>query len=280
MINGTERVCVQGITGRYGSFHTKKMLKYGTNIVCGVSKNKVVKELDGIPVLNDMYDAVEKYNCDTSIVFVPAKHAKNAIFEAINAGIKKIITITEHIPIHDMMEIYKLSKQNNVTFIGPNCPGVILPGISKIGIMPENAFKPGDIAIISKSGTLMYEISNLLSKKSTGIKIGIGLGGDPIIGTSIEEALEFSITLNPRKIIIISEIGSNDEVIGIEKFLNKGYNANIQVFFAGRTAPRGKKMGHAGAIVDGIKSSIEYKEKRLKAIKIPVAKYIPELLEG
>lgn len=280
MINGLEKVCVQGITGNYGKLHTKKMLEYGTNIVCGVSKNPNVKEIEGVPVLNNMNEAVQKYGCDTSVVFVPAKFAKDAILEAIEAGIKKIITITEHIPQYDMLEIYRISKEKNIIFIGPNCPGVILPGISKIGIMPANAFKPGDIAIISKSGTLMYEISNFLSKKSTGIKIGIGLGGDPIIGTSIDEALEFSINLNPRKIVLISEIGGNDEIIGIEKFLKKGYNANIQVFFAGRTAPKGKRMGHAGAIIEGFEGTIEYKETKLKEMGIPVAIDIDELLEG
>ncbi|MBT1248427.1 MULTISPECIES: CoA-binding protein [unclassified Thermosipho (in: thermotogales)] len=278
MINGTERVCVQGITGKYGSFHTKKMLKYGTNIVCGVSKNTKIKEIEHVPVLHNMYDAVEKFSCDTSIVFVPAKFAKDAIFEAIDAGIKKIITITEHIPQMDMLEIYKYAKSKNVTFVGPNCPGIILPGVSKIGIMPENAFKPGDVAIISKSGTLMYEIANFISKKSTGIKIGIGLGGDPIIGTSVYEALLYVSKLNPRKIIIISEIGGNEEILDVERFLNKGYNSNIQFFFAGRTAPKGKRMGHAGAIVEGLEGTIEFKEKKLKNLNIPVAKYIENLL--
>ncbi|MBM7560149.1 succinate--CoA ligase subunit alpha [Marinitoga litoralis] len=277
MINGNEKVCVQGITGKYGKLHTEKMLKYGTKILCGVSKNKNIKNINGVEVLNNMNDAVEKYNVDTSIVFVPAPFAKDAVFEAINAGIKKIIIITEHIPQQDMLDIYKISKDNDVMVIGPNCPGVILPGKSKIGIMPENAFKPGDIAVISKSGTLMYEISNYLSKYSTGIKVGIGLGGDPIIGTSIEEAFDYIIRENIRKVVVIGEVGGNDEINGIEKALKKGYNGDIKVFFAGRTAPKGKRMGHAGAIVEGYEGSIEYKEKRLKDIGIKVIKEISEL---
>jgi succinyl-CoA synthetase alpha subunit len=277
MINGNEKVCVQGITGKYGKLHTEKMLKYGTKILCGVSKNKNIKNINGVEVLNNMNDSVEKYNVDTSIVFVPAPFAKDAVFEAINAGIKKIIIITEHIPQQDMLDIYKISKDNDVMVIGPNCPGVILPGKSKIGIMPENAFKPGDIAVISKSGTLMYEISNYLSKYSTGIKVGIGLGGDPIIGTSIEEAFDYIIRENIRKVVVIGEVGGNDEINGIEKALKKGYNGDIKVFFAGRTAPKGKRMGHAGAIVEGYEGSIEYKEKRLKDIGIKVIKEISEL---
>lgn len=277
MINGNEKVCVQGITGKYGKLHTEKMLKYGTKILCGVSKNKNIKNINGVEVLNNMNDAVEKYNVDTSIVFVPAPFAKDAVFEAINAGIKKIIIITEHIPQQDMLDIYKISKDNDVMVIGPNCPGVILPGKSKIGIMPENAFKPGDIAVISKSGTLMYEISNYLSKYSTGIKVGIGLGGDPIIGTSIEETFDYIIRENIRKVVVIGEVGGNDEINGIEKALKKGYNGDIKVFFAGRTAPKGKRMGHAGAIVEGYEGSIEYKEKRLKDIGIKVIKEISEL---
>ncbi|MBZ4649788.1 MULTISPECIES: CoA-binding protein [Thermosipho] len=219
------------------------MIEYGTNIVCGVSKNNKVTNIENIPVFDNMFEAVKKYKCDTSVVFVPTLYAKSAIFEAIDSGIKKIITITEHIPIHDMIEIYKKVKEKNITFVGPNCPGIILPGVSKIGIMPSSDFKPGDIAIISKSGTLMYEVSNYLSKKSTGIKIAIGLGGDPIIGISIDEALEFVTHLNPRKIVIISEIGGNDEIIGIEKFLKKGYNANIQVFFCRKNCSKRQKNG-------------------------------------
>ncbi|KAF2956121.1 CoA-binding protein [Marinitoga sp. 38H-ov] len=277
MINGNERVCVQGITGKYGKLHTEKMLKYGTNIVCGVSKNKSVKYINGVEVLDNMYDAVKKHNVDTSIVFVPAPYAKEAVFEAINAGVKKIIIITEHIPQQDMLDIYNISKDNDVIIIGPNCPGVILPGISKIGIMPERAFKPGDIAVISRSGTLMYEISNYLSLYSSGIKVGIGLGGDPIIGTSIEDAFDYIMKENIKKVVVIGEVGGNDEIKGIEKALEKGYNGDIKVFFAGRTAPKGKRMGHAGAIIEGYEGSIEYKEKKLKEIGVNVISQIPEL---
>ncbi|NUU95695.1 CoA-binding protein [Marinitoga sp. 1135] len=278
MIYGNERVCVQGITGKSGRLHTKKMLDYGTNIVCGVSKNNKIKDLYNIPVLTNMKDAVEKYNADTSVVFVPAPFAKDAIFEAINAGIKKIIIITEHIPQQDMLDVYHIAKDNNVRVIGPNCPGVILPGISKIGIMPEKAFKPGEIAVISRSGTLMYEISNYLSLYSKGIKIGIGLGGDPIIGTSVEEAFDYLIENNIKEAVIIGEVGGNDEVTGIKNALKKGYKGNIKVFFAGRTAPKGKRMGHAGAIVEGYEGSIEYKEKQLLEMGINVVKNIPDLL--
>lgn len=278
MINGNERVCVQGITGKYGKLHTEKMLKYGTKILCGVSKNKNIKNINGVEVLNNMNDAVEKYNVDTSIVFVPAPFAKDAVFEAINAGIKKIIIITEHIPQQDMLDVYRISKDNDVMLIGPNCPGVILPGVSKIGIMPENAFKPGDIAVISRSGTLMYEISNYLSKYSTGIKVGIGLGGDPIIGTSVAEVFDYIIEEDIKKVVIIGEVGGNEEIKGIEYALKKGYNGDIKVFFAGRTVPKGKRMGHAGAIIEGFEGSIEYKEIKLKELGVKVIKQIPDLV--
>ncbi|QTA38277.1 CoA-binding protein [Thermosipho ferrireducens] len=277
MINGKEKVCVQGITGKYGRLHTEKMLKYGTNILCGVSKNKKVDNVCGVEVLNSMEEAIVKYDIDTSVVFVPALYAKEAVFEAIDAGVKKIVIITEHIPQHDMLDIYKKARDNNVRIIGPNCPGIILPGVSKVGIMPENAFKPGDIAVISRSGTLMYEISNYLSLYSTGIKIGIGLGGDPIIGTSFSEALDYIMEESIKKVVIISEVGGLDEIKGIEYILNKGYDGEIRVFFAGRTAPHGKRMGHAGAIVEGYRGSIEYKEKSLKTLGVKVAKKIPEL---
>ncbi|BBE30534.1 succinate--CoA ligase subunit alpha [Tepiditoga spiralis] len=278
MITGNEKVCVQGITGKSGSFHTKKMKEYGTNIVCGTSKNTNINFVHNVPVVNSVKKAVEIYHADTSIIFVPAKFAREAILDAINNGIKKIIIITEHIPQHDMLEVYKYAKAKNIIIIGPNCPGMILTNISKIGIMPERAFKAGDTAIISRSGTLMYEVSNYISMYSTGVKVAIGLGGDPIIGTSIAEAFDYIIDNNIKKVIIIGEVGGNDEITGIEYALNKQYNGKIKVFFAGRTAPKGKRMGHAGAIIEGFEGSIEYKEEKLFQMGIPVSKSIPELV--
>ncbi|WP_456398713.1 succinate--CoA ligase subunit alpha [Mesoaciditoga sp.] len=277
MITGKERVCVQGM-GKYGTFHALKMKAYGTNIVCGVSKGNKLMDTDGIPVLNSMKDAVIKYDVDTSVVFVPAMYAKDAVLESIDAGIKKIVIITEHIPQYDALHLYHVAKEKNVRIIGPNCPGLILPGISKIGIMPEKAFVPGDIAVISKSGTLMYEVSNYLSLHSSGIKVAIGLGGDPITGTSIAEVFDWLIKENVTKVRIIGELGGNEEIDGIQHALDIGYKGEIKVFFAGRFAPRGKRMGHAGAIVLGYFGSVEYKERELKKLGITVAQTIPELI--
>ncbi|MDN5341698.1 CoA-binding protein [Oceanotoga sp. DSM 15011] len=278
MINGKERVCVQGITGKYGQFHTKKMKEYGTNIVCGVSKNDLIDEVYDIPVLKTMKEAVEKYNADTSIIFIPAKNVKSAVLEAIESGIKKIIIITEHVPVHDMLIIKSKADENKVLIIGPNCPGIILPERSKIGIMPEKAFKKGDIAIISKSGTLMYEIADYLSNNSTGISIGIGLGGDMIIGTGLKEAFDYIIENKIKKVIIIGEVGGSEEIKGIRYALENNYDGKIKAFFAGRTAPKGKTMGHAGAIIEGYEGSIEYKEKVLSDLNIKVCKSIKDLI--
>jgi succinyl-CoA synthetase alpha subunit len=278
MIDGNEKICVQGITGNYGKAHTKKMLHYGSKILCGTSKNNKIKSIHGIPVFNNLKEATEKYSVDTSIIFVPPKFVKEAALEAIELEIKKIIIITEHVPIHDMLFLKEKALEKKVTIIGPNCPGIIVPEKTKIGIMPETAFKKGDIAIISKSGTLMYEISNYISKKSTGVKIGIGLGGDPIIGTNISEAMDFIIKKEIKKVIIIGELGGKDEIIGIENAIKKGYNGKIKVFLAGRTAPKGKTMGHAGAIVNGYEGTIKYKEQKIEKLGINVAKTLEELI--
>ena len=261
MISKNEKVCVQGITGKAGSFHTKQMLEYGTKIVCGISKNTQVKEVHGVKVFTTFKDAIKDFKIDVSVVFVPAPFAKDAVVEAMEAGIKKIVIITENIPQHDSLYLYQLAKSKGVKIIGPNCPGIIVPGEVKIGIMPASAFKKGDTAIISKSGTLMYEISNYISENSTGIKIAMGLGGDPITGTSIREAIQWLIENNIDKIIIIGEVGGNEEIEGVEYLRNLNFPVKLKVFLAGRTAPKGKRMGHAGAIVEGFEGSIEYKHK-------------------
>jgi succinyl-CoA synthetase alpha subunit len=278
MINKNERVCIQGITGKAGSFHTKQMLEYGTNIVCGISKNTQIKEVHGVKVFTTFKDAIKDFKIDVSVVFVPAPFAKDAVIEAIETGIKKIIIITENIPQHDSLYLYKLAKSKGVKIIGPNCPGIIIPGEVKIGIMPASAFKKGDTAIISKSGTLMYEISNYISENSTGIKIAIGLGGDPITGTSIKEAIQWLIENNIDKIIIIGEVGGNEEIEGVKYLRDLNFPVKLKVFLAGRTAPKGKRMGHAGAIVEGFEGSIEYKEEKLKELGVELCKNLNELI--
>ena len=281
VITGEEIVCVQGITGRYGSFHTKKMLEYGTRIVCGTSRNPRIKEVYGVPVYESMEICVKTRGVDTSIIFVPAPNAISAFMEAVDAGVRNIIVVTEHIPIHDTLTMYKMAKKRGVTMIGPNSPGIILPGKIKIGIMPVKYFKPGDVAIVSRSGTLMYEIANIISNYR-GISLAIGLGGDPIVGTNVGEAFDMITELNVRKVVVVGEPGGQDEVVGIKNAMDRGYDGKIVTFFAGRYAPEGKRMGHAGAIAEGWKSKVKYKEEVLRNMGIPVARFvseIPKLLE-
>ncbi len=278
MIKGDERVCVQGITGRSGSFHTKRMIEYGTNIVCGVSKNPIIKEIESIKVFSSIKEAMKKFEIDLSILFVPAKSAKSAVEEAIVNGVKKIVIITENIPQHDSLYLYKLSLKYDAKIIGPNCPGIIIPSLSKIGIMPKNAFAKGDTAIISKSGTLMYEISNYISKYSTGIKIAMGLGGDPITGTSMKEAVQWCMNNSINKIILIGEVGGDEEIEAVKFLKENNYNGGLKVFLAGRTAPKGKRMGHAGAIIQGFEGSIEYKDSKLMELGLKVSKTMKELV--
>jgi succinyl-CoA synthetase alpha subunit len=279
MFDGSEKVCVQGVTGKAGRFHSKRMLEYGTNIVCGTTKSsKNTADTNGIPVAATMNEAVRKYGADTSIIFVPAPFTKEAALEAIDAGIKKLVIITEDVPQHDVLQILSEAREKGTMVIGPNCPGIIIPGVVKIGIMPESAFKPGDYAVVSRSGTLMYEVSNLISKYSSGIKIALGLGGDPVIGTNVSEAFDSIIEMNIDKVVLIGEVGGNDEYIGVKHALDRGYKGRIKVFLVGRTAPRGKVMGHAGAIVNGYEGTIDYKEKLFKGIGIDIAKNIEDII--
>ncbi|HOO91597.1 MAG TPA: CoA-binding protein [Syntrophales bacterium] len=284
MLNGTERVCVQGITGKFGQYHTGKMKAYGTNIVCGVSPNSEFDDVHGIKVYQNIKKAVEETAADTSILFVPAKFVYDAVNDAIDAGIKKVIIITEHVPQLDSLRIVRRIRELNalndgepVMLIGPNCPGLIIPNVMKIGIMPEAAFKSGDVAVISRSGTLMYEVAKHLSTESSGVKIAIGLGGDPVIGTNVAEAMDFIIGEGIKKVVIVGEVGGNDEVTGIKSALEKGFNGEIQTFFAGRSAPKGKKMGHAGAIVGGFEETIEHKEKVLTEMGIKTIQKIENI---
>ncbi len=278
MLTGNERVMVQGITGKYGRFHTEKMLKYGTGILCGTSKNAAEKYVHGVPVFESVKTCVERFGVDTSIVFVPAPFAKDAVMESLQNGIKKVVIITEHIPVHDTLTIVSYAKKGGAKVLGPNCPGAIVPGKIKLGIMPEKYFKPGSVAIISRSGTLMYEIASIVSR-AKGISIAMGLGGDPIVGTNVYEAFKFLMEKGINKVVVVGEIGPAFEVDGIRKALNDGFNGEIAAFFAGRYAPKGKRMGHAGAIVEGESATIEYKEAALKEMGIFVAKTPSQIAE-
>lgn len=271
------KICVYGITGRYGRYHTKKMKDYGTNIVCGISRNDQQKHFLDIPVLKSLRQFCHD-KVDTAIFFVPAPFLYEAFLDAFENGVKNFIVITEHVPIHDTLKMVKLVKENKLTLIGPNCPGIIRPRERvKLGIMPEKYFKDGEICIISRSGTLMYEVAKNISEEF-GIGVALGLGGDPIVGTNVAEAFEIVKNLGYEKVVLIGEIGGEDEIKGVEHAIKIGFKPGfIKAYFAGRHAPEGKRMGHAGAIIEGERGTIKYKEKQLREYGVSVVKFPWEL---
>jgi succinyl-CoA synthetase alpha subunit len=271
LLSNETRVVVQGITGRDGSFHAKKMKEYGTKVVAGVTPGKGGQSVDGIPVFNSVREAVEKEGANTSIIFVPAKFAKDAMYEAIDAGIKLVVTITEGIPAQDMAEVMDYIKGKDTRIIGPNCPGIIAPEIAKVGIMPGHIFKKGPIGVVSRSGTLTYEVVHHLTTNGLGQSTAIGIGGDPIIGTRFIDVLElFEKDPETQGIVLIGEIGGTDEEDAAE-FIKKHVSKPVVAFIAGRTAPPEKRMGHAGAIIEGGKGTAESKIKALNEANVPVA---------
>ncbi len=265
------RVIVQGITGRDGSFHSRQMLDYGTNIVAGVTPGKGGSEIYGVPVFDSMAEAVEKTKANTSIIFVPPMFAVDAIFEAARSGISLIVCISEGIPAIDMVKVYNYLKEKGVRLIGPNCPGIISPGMSKVGILPAQIFAKGPIGVVSRSGTLTYEIVHNLTIKGLGQSTCIGIGGDPIIGTNFIDCLEaFENDPATKGIVLIGEIGGSDEEMAAE-YIKRNVTKPVVGFIAGQTAPPGKRMGHAGAIISGASGLAEDKIRAFNEVGIPVA---------
>jgi succinyl-CoA synthetase alpha subunit len=265
------RVLVQGITGAQGSFHTKKMLDYGTNIVAGVTPGKSGQEVEGVPVYNAVKDALENHAADWSVIFVPARFVKNAALEALSNGLN-IVIITEGMPVHDALEVMKAAKEKKLHVVGPNCPGLIVPGKQKLGIMPGEIFKKGNVGVISRSGTLTYEIIHELSAAEVGQSTVVGIGGDPVIGMNFIELLEmFEKDEQTEKVVIIGEIGGDLEERTAE-FLAKGYSKKVVAYIAGVTAPKDKKMGHAGAIISGKSGSAAGKIEALEKAGVKVAR--------
>jgi succinyl-CoA synthetase alpha subunit len=270
-VDKNTRVVVQGITGRDGSFHTQQMLNYGTKVVAGVTPGKGGTEVFGVPVFENVAEAVKKTKANTSIIFVPPSAAVDAIYEAAEAGVSLIVCITEGLPTIDMVKVYHYLKTKGVRLIGPNCPGIISPGFSKVGILPGQIFAKGPIGVISRSGTLTYEIVYNLTIKGLGQSTCIGIGGDPIIGTNFIDCLKaFQNDPLTRGIVLIGEIGGSDEEMAAE-FIKKNLTKPVVGFIAGRTAPPGKRMGHAGAIISGSSGLAEDKIKAFNAVGIPVA---------
>ncbi|MEJ8756305.1 succinate--CoA ligase subunit alpha [Pontibacter sp. H259] len=252
LVNKDSKVIVQGFTGSEGSFHASQMIEYGTNVVGGVTPGKGGQNHLDLPVFNTVEDAVKRTGADVSIIFVPPAFAADAIMEAADAGIKVIVAITEGIPVKDMVAAKNYIKNKNVTLIGPNCPGVITPGEAKVGIMPGFVFRPGRIGIVSKSGTLTYEAADQIVKAGLGISTAIGIGGDPIIGTPTKDAVQLLME-DPETdaIVMIGEIGGNYEAMAAKYISETGNKKPVVGFIAGQTAPAGRRMGHAGAIVGG-----------------------------
>ncbi|MDG4945263.1 succinate--CoA ligase subunit alpha [Weeksellaceae bacterium KMM 9713] len=252
LVNKNSKIIVQGFTGNEGTFHAEQMIEYGTNVVGGVTPGKGGQEHLGRPVFNTVKDAVEQAGADVSIIFVPPAFAADAIMEAADAGIKVIIAITEGIPVADMVNVQAYIDARDCTLIGPNCPGVITPGEAKVGIMPGFIFKKGKVGIVSKSGTLTYEAADQVVKAGYGISTAIGIGGDPIIGTTTKEAIELFMNDDETEcIVMIGEIGGQLEADAARWIKETGNKKPVVGFIAGQTAPKGRTMGHAGAIVGG-----------------------------
>lgn len=277
-------VIVQGITGKFGSFHTQQMVAYGTNIVAGVTPGKGDQKFDQIPIYNTVKEAVDTTGAKISVVFVPAKLFLSAAIEALEAGIKLLIAIPEHVPIRDAIIILDLARKKDAIIIGPNTPGIIIPGVIKIGIMPATPFKPGRIAVLSRSGTLMYEVSHNLSSASFGQSISLGVGGDPINGTTVIEAFDMIRNgTNIDGVVVVGEIGGDAEELLAQHIIDTKFDKPVVAYIAGRAAPKEKRMGHAGAIIYGTYGSAESKVSMYTKANVPVAKRpaeVPMLLAG
>jgi succinyl-CoA synthetase alpha subunit len=282
LIDESTKVLVQGITGRDGSFHAASMLEYGTKVVGGVTPGKGGQEVHGLPVFDSVAEGVKETGADCSLIFVPARFATDALREAADGGIGLVVCITEGIPVLEMLGNYHYVREIGARLIGPNCPGLINPGKSKVGIMPGNIHKPGDIGVISRSGTLTYEVVYNLTLKGFGQSTCIGIGGDPVIGSGYIDLLEmFEKDPETGGVVIIGEIGGEDEEQAAE-YIKSSINKPVVAFISGRTAPPGKRMGHAGAIISGGKGTAEAKVKAFEQAGVPVADrpdQIPELMK-
>ena len=278
LVNKETKVICQGFTGSHGTFHSEQAIKYGTNVVGGVTPSKGGLSHLERPVFNTVNEAKKKTNANVSLIFVPPAFASDAIMESIDAGIETIIAITEGIPVKDMIKVKSYLKGKNSTLLGPNCPGPITPGEAKVGIMPGFVFKPGNIGIVSKSGTLTYEAADQVVKAGLGISTAIGIGGDPIVGTSTKDAVKlFMNDPDTKGIVMIGEIGGNYEADASKWIKENGNKKPVVGFIAGQTAPPGKRMGHAGAIIGGKDDTAVAKMKIMKECGLHVVKSPAEI---
>ena len=279
LVDENTRVVVQGITGREGTFHTKQMLAYGTVVAAGVTPGKGGQQVEGIPVFNTIHEAVENEGVNVSCIFVPPPFAADAVMEAAAEGLGVIVCITEGIPTLDMVKVASLLGEKKAVLIGPNCPGIISPGKTKVGIMPGPIHKPGNVVVISRSGTLTYEVVDQLTRAGLGQSTCIGIGGDPIVGTTfIDHLKRFKEDPETEGVVLIGEIGGSAEEEAAEYVRNQ-FEKPVIAFIAGRTAPPGRRMGHAGAIISGGKGKAEDKIKALDSAGITVARNLGALGE-
>ncbi|MGQ0534972.1 MAG: succinate--CoA ligase subunit alpha [Methanobacteriota archaeon] len=274
LLTEKSRVMVQGITGHQGQFHTSQMLAFGTQVVAGVTPGKVGERVHGVPVYNGCKDAVAAERADVSCIFVPAPYAKDAALEALEAGIRLVVIITEHIPVHDMMAVVQFAATKGARVIGPNCPGAASPGgKAKVGILPNKIFSAGPVGVASKSGTLTYEIVNAMTEQGLGQSSCLGLGGDPVQGTNFVEALElFENDRETKSIVLVGEIGGTAEEEAAA-YVSEHVTKPVFAYIAGRSAPEGKKMGHAGAIIARGRGTARSKIEAFRNAKVPVAEF-------
>jgi succinyl-CoA synthetase alpha subunit len=279
LVDKDTRLVVQGITGREGEFHTRQMKDYGTNVVAGVTPGKGGGWVAGIPVFDTMHEAVEATEANTSIIYVPSRFAPDAILEAADAGVQVIVCITEGIPVLDMIKARAYLDCRDIRLIGPNCPGIITPGEAKVGIMPGHIHQPGSIGVVSRSGTLTYEVVHALSARGLGQSTAIGIGGDPIIGTDFIDVLRlFEADPMTTQVVLIGEIGGTDEQRAA-RFIARYMTKPVTAFVAGQTAPSGKRMGHAGAIIEGGEGTAAEKIAAFEAVGVRVARHPVEIAE-
>ncbi len=279
LVNKDTRLVVQGITGREGLFHTEQMIEYGTNVVAGVTPGKGGEWAAGAPVFDTVKEAVEARGANTSVIFVPARFAPDAILEAADAGIRVIVCITEGVPTLDMIRVRAYLDQVGARLIGPNCPGLITPGEAKVGIMPGHIHRPGAVGVVSRSGTLTYEVVYALTQRGIGQSTAVGIGGDQIIGTTFMDVLKlFDEDPQTEQIVLIGEIGGTDEERAAG-YLAERMVKPVTAFIAGQTAPPGKRMGHAGAIISGGTGTAEDKIRALQAANVTVARHPEEIAE-
>lgn len=278
-VDKNTRLLVQGITGREGAFHTRQMIDYGTKVVAGVTPAKGGEWVHGVPVFDTVSQGVEATGANVSIIYVPARFAPDAIYEAADAGIPLIVCLTEGIPVLDMIDVRAYLDRKMARMIGPNCPGLITPGEAKVGIIPGSIVKPGHVGVVSRSGTLTYEVVYALSERGMGQSTCVGIGGDPINGTSFIDVLEqFEDDPQTEQVIMIGEIGGNSEQMAAA-YISQHMSKPVTAFIAGRTAPAGRRMGHAGAIVEGESGTAEAKVTALEAAGVRVAEHPDQIVE-